>query len=182
MSHPVRRRMCLMGAQMRNEKNKKNRRSDESSAEERRLHPVLANVPTTASSAWFCLLCCQPEPIPRSLSARMSQFTLWDPCRLLAWSGLAINTVCSTSSLPSHFIALFPKATGEVSLPASNMQMRKLLRLGIHAQQRRSVSQCERNTHYPKCNPRPDHPPAKQFVRGGRSKVAACLSKRGGNR
>ena len=29
---------------------------------------------TTADSAQFCLLCCQPEPIPGSLSARLSLF------------------------------------------------------------------------------------------------------------
>ena len=64
-----------------------------SSAAQRPLHSVLAHYPTTASSAWFCLLCCQPQPVPRSSAARMPRFTPRAPCRLLAWLGQAINTV-----------------------------------------------------------------------------------------
>jgi hypothetical protein len=57
------------------------------SAAQRSLRPVLAYYPPTASSAQFCLLCCQPEPIHGSLAARMSRLTPRDPCRLLAWLG-----------------------------------------------------------------------------------------------
>ena len=46
---------------------------------------------TTASRTQFRLLCCQPELIPESLAARMPQFTLRDPCRLLAWLGRTIH-------------------------------------------------------------------------------------------
>ena len=56
-------------------------------AQQRSLHPILVYFPTTAGSAQFCLLCCQPEPIPGSSTVRMSQFTLWDPYRLPAWLG-----------------------------------------------------------------------------------------------
>ena len=49
---------------------------------QRLLQIILAYCPTTAGSAQFCLLCCQPEPIPGTLAARMSQLTSWDPCRL----------------------------------------------------------------------------------------------------
>ena len=35
----------------------------------------------TAGGVRFCLLCFQPEPVPGSLSARSSQFTLQEPCR-----------------------------------------------------------------------------------------------------
>ena len=55
--------------------------------QQRSLHPILVYFPTTAGSAQFCLLCCQPEPVPRSSTARMSRFTPWDPCRLPAWLG-----------------------------------------------------------------------------------------------
>ena len=63
------------------------RRSDASYPHQRSLQFILAYVPTTASSAQLCLLCCQPEPVPGALTARMSLFTLRDPCRLLVWSG-----------------------------------------------------------------------------------------------
>ena len=49
---------------------------------QRLLQVILAYFPTTAGSAQFCLLCCQPEPVPGTLAARMSQLTSWDPCRL----------------------------------------------------------------------------------------------------
>ena len=64
------------------------------------LHSILEYVPTTASSAQFCLLCCQPEPIPRSLAARMSRFTPRDPCRLSAWLGQTIDMTCKTCRAP----------------------------------------------------------------------------------
>ena len=51
---------------------------------QRSLLTILAHGPITASSAQFCLLCCQPEPLPESLTARMSQPTSRDPCRLPA--------------------------------------------------------------------------------------------------
>ena len=56
-----------------------------------RLLSILAHYPTTADSAQSCLLCYQPEPVPRTLAARTSQFTLGYPCRLSAWSGWAIH-------------------------------------------------------------------------------------------
>ena len=43
--------------------------------------------PSTACRAQFCLLCCQPEPVPRSLTARMPRLTSCQPCRLHAWMG-----------------------------------------------------------------------------------------------
>ena len=47
--------------------------------------PTLACCPTTAPSAQFCLLCCQPEPLPESLAARAAPLTQGRPCRLGAW-------------------------------------------------------------------------------------------------
>jgi len=66
------------------------------------LQAVLTCIPTTADSTQFYLFCCQPEPFPRILTARVSQPTLRDPCRLLAWPGQIIHTamqdvVCSTT-------------------------------------------------------------------------------------
>ena len=46
---------------------------------------TLACCPTTATSAQFCLLCCQPEPLPESLAARAAPLTQGSPCRLAAW-------------------------------------------------------------------------------------------------
>ena len=73
-----------------------------SSATQRQLHSVQPHCPTTAGSAQFCLLCCQPEPIPGSLAARMFLLTLRDPCRLPAWLGRSINTDCRACGVPLH--------------------------------------------------------------------------------
>ena len=54
---------------------------------QRRLLCTQPMSPTTASRAQFCLLCCQPVPVPGSLTARLPQLAPWEPCRLLAWSG-----------------------------------------------------------------------------------------------
>ena len=51
------------------------------------LHIILVHCPTTASSAQSCLLCCQPQPFPRSLTTRSPQLTLQRPCRLPACVG-----------------------------------------------------------------------------------------------
>ena len=45
--------------------------------QQRSLHIILVHCPTTASNAQSCLLCCQPQPFPRSLATRSPQFTLW---------------------------------------------------------------------------------------------------------
>ena len=63
----------------------KNRASGTPSELQGRLLSILAHYPTTADSAQSCLLCYQPEPVPRTLAARVSQFTLSQPCRLPAW-------------------------------------------------------------------------------------------------
>ena len=73
-----------------------------SSAQQRFLHAILTQCPTTAGSVQFCLLCCQPEPVPRSLAARRSQLTLRDPCRLPAWSGRTIHMASRTYCAPMH--------------------------------------------------------------------------------
>ena len=43
---------------------------------QRLLPYILSYEPATATSAQLCLLCCQPEPIPGAIPARMPQFTL----------------------------------------------------------------------------------------------------------
>ena len=97
--------------------------SDASSAGQRKLQPAMICFPTTASSAQFCLLCCQPEPVPRSLTARTSQPARRDPCRLLAWLGPAIHTVYGTWPAPLHSITKPPKAT-ESMTPANCISSR----------------------------------------------------------
>ena len=42
---------------------------------QRFLHSTLVCFPTTAGSAQFCLLCCQPKPVPESLPARPPPLT-----------------------------------------------------------------------------------------------------------
>ena len=49
--------------------------SGESSTQQRQLLVILAEYPTTAGSTQFCLLCCQPEPIPSFSTARPSPLT-----------------------------------------------------------------------------------------------------------
>ena len=63
---------------------------------QRSLPTTQAHFPTAGDTARFCLLCCQPEPMPMSLSTRTSQFPLWSPCRVPSQLGQAINTVNRT--------------------------------------------------------------------------------------
>ncbi len=50
-------------------------------AQQRRMHHILEPYPTTAIGAQFDLLCCQPEPFPGTLTARMPRLPSRDPCR-----------------------------------------------------------------------------------------------------
>ena len=63
---------------------------------QRSLPTTQAHFPTTEDTARFCLLCCQPEPMPMSLSTRTSQLPLRCPCRVPTWSGQAINMISRT--------------------------------------------------------------------------------------
>ena len=76
--------------------------SGESATQQRQLLVILAEYPTTAGSTQFCLLCCQPEPVPGLLAARMPRLTPWDPCRLPAWLGSAIHMSRSAYWLLRH--------------------------------------------------------------------------------
>ena len=62
------------------------RRSCADYLHQRSVHLILIHFPTTAGSAQFCLLCCQPEPIPGTLAARKHLLTQRVPCRLPVWS------------------------------------------------------------------------------------------------
>ena len=76
---------------------------------QRPLHPTLGCFfPTTAGSAQFCLLCCQPEPVPESLPARPPSLTRRCPCSLPVWSGQPIHMVHRTYSGPRHSISQTP--------------------------------------------------------------------------
>ena len=75
---------------------------------QRFLHSTLDCFPTTAGSAQFCLLCCQPEPVPESLPARPPPLTRGCPCRLPVWSGQSIHMVHRTYSSPQHSISHTP--------------------------------------------------------------------------
>ena len=64
------------------------------------LLSILILCPTTAAGIQFCLLCCQPEPMPRSLTARISLFTQGNPCRPAAWLGKTIHMASRAYKLP----------------------------------------------------------------------------------
>ena len=63
------------------------------STQQRPLLSILILCPTTAAGIQFCLLCCQPEPMPRSLTARAPLSTQRRPCRPAAWLGKTIHMV-----------------------------------------------------------------------------------------
>ena len=67
---------------------------------QRPLLSILILCPTTAAGIQFCLLCCQPEPMPRSLTARKSLFTQRSPCRPAAWLGKTIHMASRAYKLP----------------------------------------------------------------------------------
>ena len=71
---------------------------------QRPLLIILISYPTTAASTHFCLLCCQPEPVRGSLTARMTHFTASDPCRLAAWLGKTIHMMRRACRLPLYSI------------------------------------------------------------------------------
>ena len=75
---------------------------------QRCLHSTLDCVPTTAGSAQFCLLCCQPEPFPESLPARPPSLTRRCPCSLPVWLGQSIDMGHRTFSSPRHSISHTP--------------------------------------------------------------------------
>ena len=86
---------------------------------QRSLPTTQAHCPTTEDTAGFCLLCCQPEPVPLSLSTRTSQLTLRCPCWVPTWSGQAINVARRTWSEHTHFIDQLPLGWQESVTPPS---------------------------------------------------------------
>ena len=75
---------------------------------QRSLHSTLGCFPTTAGSVQFCLLCCQPEPVPESLPARPHSLTRTCPCRLPVWLGQPIHMACRTCSTPQCSVSYTP--------------------------------------------------------------------------
>ena len=67
---------------------------------QRLLLSILILCPTTAAGIQFCLLCCQPEPMPRSLTARAPLSTQRRPCRPAAWLGKTIHMVSRAFKIP----------------------------------------------------------------------------------
>ena len=64
------------------------------------LLSILILCPTTAAGIQFCLLCCQPEPMPRLLTARTPLLTKGSPCRPAAWLGKTIHMVSRAFKIP----------------------------------------------------------------------------------
>ena len=100
--------------------------------QQRSLHYILAQCPTTAGSAQFCLLCCQPEPVPGSSTARVSQLTPWNPCRLPAWSGRTINMRYRTCCAPVHFITQPPLGNRRLDTPSGRNYICHCLNNMVH--------------------------------------------------
>lgn len=138
------------------------------SAWQRSLHCILAQCPTTAGSAQFCLLCCQPEPVPRSLAARLPQFTLRDPCRLPAWLGSAINMLCRTCQAPAHSITQAPRATGGWILPAPGDT-------GLLAASWPTFPQARAHPPHPPTTPTPTHQARPPWAAVGLGPGSGCL-------
>ena len=67
---------------------------------QRLLLSILILCPTTAAGIQFCLLCCQPEPMPRLLTARTPLLTQGSPCRPAAWLGKTIHMVSRAFKIP----------------------------------------------------------------------------------
>ena len=73
---------------------------------QRSLHCMPVQRPVAARRVEFCLLCCQPEPMPQSLPARKPQLTLQHPCRQLARSGWTIHMLCRAWRVRHHSITM----------------------------------------------------------------------------
>ena len=75
---------------------------------QRSLRAALGCCPTTAGGAQFCLLCCQPGPVPESLPARPPSLTQGRPCRPPVWLGHPIHTAIRTCHGPHRSISQVP--------------------------------------------------------------------------
>ena len=104
------------------------------------LHCILAQYPTTAGSAQFCLLCCQPEPVPGLLAVRMSQLTQRDPCRLPAWLGWTINIPYRTCHAPVHSITQPQSGNRRLGTPSSCSVQQNAMQTYLASVGRRSSS------------------------------------------
>ena len=89
---------------------------------QRSLRAALGCCPTTAGGAQFCLLCCQPGPVPESLPARPPPLTQGRPCRPPVWLGHPIHTASRTCHGPQRFISQVPmRGTGRHDPPQQNV-------------------------------------------------------------
>ena len=86
---------------------------------QRSLPTTQAHYPTTEDTAGFCLLCCQPAPVPLSLSTRTSQLTLCSPCGVPTWLGRTINVARRTWWGHIHFTDQLPHGWQEGVTPPS---------------------------------------------------------------
>ena len=87
---------------------------------QRSLHYILAHYPITASSIQFCLLCCQPEPIPRLLNCQgitaCAMKTLQTTCLIGVSHRHAMQDLVSSGTL--HHPDL-KETIGDLTLPAT---------------------------------------------------------------
>ena len=96
---------------------------------QRSLPTTQAHYPTTEDTAGFCLLCCQPEPVPLSLSTRTSQLTPCCPCGVPTWSGQAINVARRTWGEHIHFTNQLPLGWQEgATLPSCQVDENEMLK------------------------------------------------------
>ena len=114
---------------------------------QRSLRAALGCSPTTAGGAQFCLLCCQPGPVPESLPARPPTLTQGRPCRPPVWLGHPIHTASRTCDGPQRFISQVPmRGTGRHDPPQRSCMLPQAIMKHVGVR----PLLCGRNDHAPR--------------------------------
>ena len=107
---------------------------------QRSLRAALGCCPTTAGGAQFCLLCCQPGPVPESLPARPPTLTQGRPCRPPVWLGHPIHTASRTCDGPQRFISQVPmRGTGRHDPPQRSCMLPQAIIKRVLVRRRRAA-------------------------------------------
>ena len=81
-------------------------------------HSALAQVPSTTSSAWFCLLCRQPMPVPKSFNCQDSTAYAVESLLPTCLARLHPSTQYrSNFAIYFHFTTTFQKVTKDIHPP-----------------------------------------------------------------
>jgi len=107
---------------------------------QRSLRAALGCCPTTAGGAQFCLLCCQPGPVPESLPARPPTLTQGRPCRPPVWLGHPIHTASRTCDGPQRFISQVPmRGTGRHDPPQRSCMLPRAIMKHVWVRRHRAA-------------------------------------------